>query len=101
MWPMKQPPAYDVVETYFLEHRAKLLDIASFLDRIDRAAPTHDPKRDFRLTAFKQALAVLVDGQGTRTKRVLELLSDQTTDPLESAAGLKGAYGASPRAGER
>ena len=26
-----------VVDLYFLEHRAKLIDIASFLDRVDRA----------------------------------------------------------------
>ena len=28
-----------VVDTYFMEHRAKLLDIAAFLDRVDRATP--------------------------------------------------------------
>ena len=28
-----------VVDLYFMEHRAKLLDLAAFLDRLDRAAP--------------------------------------------------------------
>ena len=31
-----------VLDRYFLEHRAKLIDIAAFLDRVDRAEP-HNP----------------------------------------------------------
>ncbi len=86
-----------VVDRYFLEHRAKLIDIAAFLDRIDRAAPAGDASRDdFRITAFKQALALLDDGRGSRARRVLEAFSDPTEEPLESALGLKGAHGAWP-----
>lgn len=81
-----------VVELYFMEHRAKLLDIAAFLDRYERAQGSGDD--DFRVAALKRAAAILTDGRPHRARRVLELLSDQTTEPLESAAGLKGAYGA-------
>ncbi len=82
-----------VINMYFLEHRAKLLDVAAFLDRIDRAQPTPGAN-DFREVALKQAIAVLIDGQPHRTKRVLELLSDSTTDMPQSAYGMKGAAGA-------
>ena len=82
-----------VINMYFLEHRAKLLDVAAFLDRIDRAQPTPGVN-DFREVALKQAVAVLIDGQPHRAKRVLELLSDSTTEMPQSAYGMKGASGA-------
>ncbi len=82
-----------VINMYFLEHRAKLLDVAAFLDRIDRAQPTPGAT-DFREVALRQAVAVLIDGQPHRAKRVLDLLSDSTTDMPQSAYGMKGASGA-------
>ncbi len=87
-----------VLDTYFLEHRAKLIDIAAFLDRVERAPPEGDAPEDFRLAAFQQALAVLADGEGLRAKRVLDLFSDPTAAPLEKAPG-KGACGAWPGEG--
>ncbi len=88
-------PRSKVVELYFLEHRAKLIDIASFLDRVDRA-PAQGQETDFRVEAFRRALSILSDGGPERARRVLEILSDHSTEPIESAAGLKGAYGACP-----
>ncbi len=85
----------DLVERYFMEHRAKLVDIAAFLDRVDRAAEPDEPE-DFRLTAFRRAIAILQDESPQRARRVLEFLSDPTDDPIPSAAGLKGAFGAYP-----
>ena len=84
-----------IVELYFLEHRAKLIDIASFLDRVDRA-PADGQETDSRVEAFRRALAILDDGEAERARRVLELLSDHSTMPIESAAGMKGAFGACP-----
>lgn len=82
-----------MINTYFLEHRAKLLDIAAFLDRLDRAAPeTETP--DFRQQAMLQAIAILSDGQPQRAKRILDLLSDHSSDLPQSAMGMKGATGA-------
>lgn len=88
-------PRSKVVELYFLEHRAKLIDIASFLDRLDRATPD-GPDPDFRVEAFRRAMAIVGDGRPERARRVLELLSDRTTQPIQSAAGMKGAFGACP-----
>ena len=90
--------ADQVLSEYFMEHRAKLLDVAAFLDRLDRAGGA--PSEDFRYDAFVDALRILVDGNGSRAARMLDLLSDPTQDPLESAAGLKGAHGAWPGYGK-
>lgn len=82
-----------IADLYFLEHRAKLIYLAAFLDRVDRAGePGEGP--DFRVRALVGAAAVLTDGAGDRARRVLELLSDRSAEPISSAAGLKGAHGA-------
>jgi hypothetical protein len=80
-----------VLDLYFVEARAKLLDVAAFLDRADRA----EGKDDFRLKAFRQALGQLRAGGADRARRVLVKLSDRTTQPVK-AAGDKSACGAPP-----
>ena len=83
-----------VVDRYFLEHRAKVLDLAAFLDRVDRADPDDvGSKDDFRLTSLRGAIALLLDGEPERAKRVLDLMSDPSTEPI-AAAPMKGATGA-------
>ncbi len=85
-----------VVDAYFLEHRAKVVDIAAFLDRVERARGDGacDGGEDFRVAALRAAIGVLVDGKAERARRVLEVLSDPTVDPAASAAqqGAVGAY---------
>lgn len=81
-----------VIDTYFMEHRAKLVDIAAYLDRVDRGQG-EDPQ-DFRADAFLKAIEILTDGQTHRARRILALLSDHTTSMAESAEGMKGAAGA-------
>src|SRR4030095_8118978 len=80
-----------VLDLYFMENRAKLIDLAAFLDRVDRASG----EADFRLDAFKQALRELGGGNPERARKVLLALSDPTTEPIEKAPG-KGAVGAWP-----
>jgi len=89
-FPLKRSEA---IELYFMEHRAKLIDLAAFLDRIDRAAAEPGGREDFRMTAFREALEILSDGKPHRARRVLELLSDPTTEPIPKAP-MKGALGA-------
>jgi len=86
----------EVVESYFMEHRAKLLDIAAFLDRLDRAAPP-DGRGDVRVRALRRAIPLLLDGEGDRARRILEFLSDHSTQPIP-AAHTQGALGADPGA---
>lgn len=78
-----------VLDLYFMENRAKLIDLAAFLDRVDRASGD----ADFRLTAFQQAMRQLAGAAPERAKNVLLSLSDPTLDPIEKAPG-KGAIGA-------
>ena len=80
-----------VLDLYFMANRAKLIDLAAFLDRVDRASGD----ADFRLDAFKEALRELSGGQAERAKKVLLALSDPTAEPIEKAPG-KGAVGAWP-----
>ena len=87
-------PYRQAVDLYFMEHRAKLIDIAAFLDRLPRT--TEQPKQeDFRVAALREAIELLTDGKGDYTRRILDHFSDPTTDPIP-AAGEKGASGAYP-----
>ena len=93
-------PAIEVLNQYFLHNRAAVLDVAAFLDRIDRARDPGAARSDPRYAALMEALeAVLRSAEGERARAVQLCLSDPTTEPLESAAGLKGAMGAWPGAG--
>ena len=80
-----------LLDLYYLEARSKLIDIAAFLDRLDRA----EGEADFRLAAFKQALGELGRADGRRAEQVLLSLSDPTTEPIP-AATTKAACGAWP-----
>ncbi|MEM1213491.1 MAG: hypothetical protein AAGI68_14480 [Planctomycetota bacterium] len=73
----------------FLDARAALLDVAAFLDRVDRAGG----EDDFRVTALRAATTLLNDGDTERARRILEHLSDPTAGPIERAPS-KGAAGA-------
>jgi len=86
-----------------MEHRAKLLDIAAFLDRVERAAPAGGGSgEDFRVRALKEALAILLDGKGQRARRVLEHFSDPSEKPIAAAhtKGASGVYPGAARTGE-
>lgn len=80
-----------VLDLYFMDARCKLIEIAAFLDRVDRAAGP----ADFRLEAFRAALTGLGAGDPSRAEAVLLALSDPTTEPVAKAPG-KGACGAWP-----
>lgn len=80
-----------LLDLYYLDARARLIDLAAFLDRLDRA----EGEADFRLPAFKQALGQLDQKEGSRAEKVLRILSDPTTEPIP-AATTKSACGAWP-----
>ena len=84
------PTCQEVVDRYFLEHRAKLIDIAAFLDRVDRAGVTSD----YRIASLLEALDVLRDGHANRAGQILAIFSDDSTELTQSAEGVKGATGA-------
>jgi hypothetical protein len=80
-----------VLDLYFMDARFRLIELAAFLDRVDRA----EGQADFRLDAFRKALRELEGNQPERAKQVLLALSDPTTEPIAKAPG-KGAVGAWP-----
>jgi hypothetical protein len=77
------------VDHGFVPTRAKLIDVAAFLDRVER----YRTADDFRCAALREAATVLVDGKPERARRILEKLSDPTTAPEEKSSG-KAALGA-------
>ena len=84
----------EVVDEYFIENRTRLLEIAAFLDRLDRTDPAY-ASQDFRMKAFNEALTAVSEGSG-RLERIQQLFSDPTTEPL-GALDRKSAYGAYDR----
>ncbi len=82
----------EVLDLYFMDARCKLIDLAAFMDRVDRAGGAED----FRMTEFRKALQAL-SASNDRAEKVLLSLSDPTRDPIP-AATTKAACGAYPGA---
>ncbi len=83
------PSKKDILDLHFMDARCKLIDLAAFLDRVER----HSGDADFRFDALKNALPILLSNRPGRAKAVLEALSDHSTEPAEKAA-IQFAYGA-------
>jgi hypothetical protein len=83
----------ELIARYFMEHRVQVLELAAFLDRLDRAREI-DADDDFRLRSIRAALDVLVDGDGDRVQRVQMTFSDPRSELLEEldTQSAKGAY---------
>jgi hypothetical protein len=80
-----------ITDLYFAEARSKLVDLAAFLDRVERS----EGADDFRMKSLRTALKELSSSEPEKAKRILMLLSDPTTEPV-AAAGEKSACGAWP-----
>ncbi len=78
-----------VLDLYYLDARSKLIDIAAFLDRLERA----EGEGDFRQHAFVGVLETLPTLKANRARALLEALSDPTHKPI-AKAHTKGAAGA-------
>jgi hypothetical protein len=83
-----------VLDLYFMDARCKLIEIAAFMDRLDRASESKEGSEDFRMTEFRKALRSL-DAKSDRAEKVLLALSDPTAEPIP-AATTKAACGAYP-----
>ncbi len=68
-------PAGQALDSFFLEARCKLLDLAAILDRINRGLPTEAIANDPRLEKVRQALEVLHDMSGGRAERIQQIFS--------------------------
>jgi hypothetical protein len=78
-----------VTDLYFAEARSKLIDLAAFLDRIERS----DGDDDFRMKSLRAALQELGTPGPDKARKILLLLSDPTMEPVPEA-GAKSASGA-------
>jgi two-component sensor histidine kinase len=68
-------PAAKALDQFFLEARARLLDLAGILDRIHRGADAAAIADDPRLMKIRDALDVLRDGKGDRAERIQHIFS--------------------------
>lgn len=89
-----RPTKKELLDHYFIEVRHKLIEVAAFLDRVDRA----EGEDDYRIKAFRAALKELERAEPERAKQILLALSDPTTEPIPAAKG-KSAAGAWPPEG--
>jgi hypothetical protein len=80
-----------ILDLYFMDARCKLIELAAFLDRVDRS----EGEDDFRMAAFRQALAALGSAAPDKAREVLLRFSDPTDEPI-AAATTKAACGAWP-----
>lgn len=84
------PPANThLVDHGFMDARFKLIDLAAFLDRVQRAGQSDD----YRVVQLKEAMKHLSDPEPARAKAVLMTFSDPTQEPIP-AAHTQGAAGA-------
>ncbi len=79
----------ELLDLQFIDARARLIDLAAFLDRLER----HDGEADSRLDYFKRALPILQEDRTDRAKAVLEAFSDFSSE-LPDTAPFQGASGA-------
>ena len=78
-----------ILDLYFIEARSKLIEMAAFLDRLERGSGD----ADFRAAALRNAIRLLDTPGADHARQVLVALSDPTADPVALAPG-KGAVGA-------
>jgi hypothetical protein len=72
---MNPLPAQQALDTYFLEVRCKILEVAAILDRIGRGRDAAGVSEDPRLEKVRRALEVLHDRSGGRAERIQQIFS--------------------------
>jgi hypothetical protein len=77
---MKPLTAKTALDSFFLEARCKVLDLAAILDRIGRGEGASTAEADARLEKVRQALEVLMGTSGGRAERIQQIFS-QEYDP--------------------
>ena len=85
------PQSVNLADLGFMDARSKLIDLAAFLDRVQRAGQ----EGDFRVQALQRAIGLLSLDQPSRAREVLLSFSDSSTEPVAKAA-MQGAIGACP-----
>ena len=72
---MNPLPAAKALDAFFLEARAKIMDLAAFLDRIERGDSAEEVARDPRLAKVRRALQTLLEEGDRRAEQVQQIFS--------------------------
>jgi hypothetical protein len=81
-----------MLDEFFIEHRTQILEIAGFLDRLDRARDL-DAEDDFRLLALRGAVKALGMSGPVRVEAIQLLFSDRRV-ALQAHPDRRNAVGA-------
>jgi hypothetical protein len=86
--------ASQIIDEYFIENRTRLLELAAFLERLDRSADGADARADFRMAAFHEALRILASNAPDKMDQIQLIFSDPTVEPKEKldAKSANGAW---------
>ncbi|MBC8291256.1 MAG: hypothetical protein H8E37_13160 [Planctomycetes bacterium] len=78
---MSEPLTADqIFDRVFLETRAKLLEIAATLDRMDRAEGTDAVTSDFRMEQIRTSISIIQNETGNRAEQLQIIFSDEYED---------------------
>lgn len=83
------PTKKELLDLQFIDARHMLINLAAFLDRIDR----HPGEVDYRYAALNAALPILLEQRVDRAKAVLDSFSDHSLE-IPIKAPFQGASGA-------
>ena len=89
-----KPSAPDLLDRDFVKFRSHMLDVAAFLDRLDRYEGSDLATHDYRYQALVEALEIISSGRQNRVREMLVLLSDPTLQPMEDQLAPAKAGGA-------
>ena len=73
----------DLLDMQFIDMRHLVVELAAFLDRIDRSPGM----ADFRFDALQNAIRILAESSSSRARAILDSLSDPSSPVTESKAG--------------
>ena len=79
----------NLIDHGFMDARIKLIDVAAFLDRVER----HGQTDDYRYHALKDAITELQSDEIGRVAKILNRFSEHSTEPIDKA-DIQGAFGA-------
>jgi hypothetical protein len=68
-------PAAKALDQFFLDARARLLDLAAILDRVGRGSDAAGADTDPRMERVRRAVEVLRDESGGRAERIQQIFS--------------------------
>jgi len=72
---MNPLPANKALDAFFFDARARILDLAAFLDRIERGDNAAAIHNDPRLDKIRRALTALLESGDSRAEQVQKIFS--------------------------